>query len=481
MQSHDSSKGNDSSGDAAASGRTPVSPAVRKRLQQCFACASKQASTNNFDYATDLFSECVLGDKNNRVYWESFLGNLRKKYDNNKKGVKLAAIRTGTQRATVKKCQLRKDYDGVFRHGLAVLKLNPWDVSTLMAMAAAGEALELDDTPVVLLDMALMAAPKDTDLNRAAGRILRARRRYDQARACWLRVLEARKDDDEARKQLSELETEKVIHKGGYEGAESSRDVQVEEPQAQATPRAAAQAEQAPERALERAIRNNPSDTGPYVELAELFCHREDYDKAIQVLTRAYDVAGKDGEILERLQDAQLRGLRKKLRELEAQYKKTGDAQAKQEWKSVREQFDRISLERIKHLAERYPNDLGYEFQLGEAYQRVGEYKEAIAHYQKGRNDPRRKGECLLRLGQCFWHIKQAKLAATNLDAALVEISGQDPDLLKEALYYAGKMAMEMKDLDKAEGHLTQLAGLDFGYKDVSALLDKVAELRNTE
>jgi hypothetical protein len=35
-----------------------------------------------------------------------------------------------------------------------------------------------------------------------------------------------------------------------------------------------------------------------------------------------------------------------------------------------------------------------------------------------------------------------------------------------------------MHDLNTAERHLTTLAGMDFGYRDVSALLDKIAEMR---
>ncbi len=35
-----------------------------------------------------------------------------------------------------------------------------------------------------------------------------------------------------------------------------------------------------------------------------------------------------------------------------------------------------------------------------------------------------------------------------------------------------------MKDLDKAEKYLSELANLDYGYKDVSKWLDKLAELR---
>ena len=35
------------------------------------------------------------------------------------------------------------------------------------------------------------------------------------------------------------------------------------------------------------------------------------------------------------------------------------------------------------------------------------------------------------------------------------------------------------KWLDSSEKHLNELAGMEFGYKDVPALLDKISEMRN--
>ena len=61
------------------------------------------------------------------------------------------------------------------------------------------------------------------------------------------------------------------------------------------------------------------------------------------------------------------------------------------------------------------------------------------------------------------------------------EISEHDLELRKESLYWAGIMALDQKDLDKAERLMTELAGIDFGYKDVAALLDKINGLRDTE
>jgi hypothetical protein len=53
-------------------------------------------------------------------------------------------------------------------------------------------------------------------------------------------------------------------------------------------------------------------------------------------------------------------------------------------------------------------------------------------------------------------------------------------DTKKLALYRAGVLAAELGDRDRAEKHLTQLAAIDFGYRDVADRLDKLAALRDS-
>ena len=48
---------------------------------------------DNFDYATELLAQCVIGDPSNLSYLQSYIGNLQKKYNNNKTGSKLAQFK----------------------------------------------------------------------------------------------------------------------------------------------------------------------------------------------------------------------------------------------------------------------------------------------------------------------------------------------------------------------------------------------------
>ena len=67
----------------------------------------------------------------------------------------------------------------------------------------------------------------------------------------------------------------------------------------------------------------------------------------------------------------------------------------------------------------------------------------------------------------------------TNYEQAVEAQDGGDKDVQKLALYRAGKLALGLRDLDPAEKYLTELAGLDYGYKDVAECLDKVTRLRD--
>ena len=74
------------SGEGPTGGRQPIPPAVRRRLQKCYEHGTKNAQSNNFDYAVEMYTQCVAGDPGNELYLNSLLGTLHRKYNNNKKG-----------------------------------------------------------------------------------------------------------------------------------------------------------------------------------------------------------------------------------------------------------------------------------------------------------------------------------------------------------------------------------------------------------
>lgn len=421
----------------------------------------------NHDYATELLGQCVIGDPSNLIYVQNYIGNLQRKYNNNKTGSKLAQFKERGARSAVKKASSHAQWDEVITHGLKVLTVNPWDVHTLTSMATAASNMGDDEPELYYLKCALEANPKDPDVNRQCAMALAERRQYDQAIACWRRVEKERPGDEQAEREVGRLLVEKTIDRGKYEDADESKKLGGDRKARPQDP----QRELSMEEQLQRRIDKQPEDLSNYFELAQLHLNAENYAAAEEVLATAYEVSEGDPDVREKWQDVEVRRLRQ-------QIARTEDEAAR---KKLIADHDQKDLEIHQSRCERYPQNFSFKYELGRRYQRVKQYNEAIREFQQARNDLSRKGRCMLHLGQCFQEIKQYRLAMNHYESAIEEIPERDVENRKESFYLAGKMALALKDLEKADKHLTQLAEVDFTYKDVSALMDKIAQLRQNE
>jgi tetratricopeptide (TPR) repeat protein len=455
---------------AQPEGRQPISPAKRRRLQMAFQHGAKSSSEGNFDYATEMFTQCVKGDPGNAIYVQNFLGNLQKKYNNNKKGSRMAGIKGAGAKGKIKKSAMQKQWEAVITDGLAMLQLNPWDVGTLMALAAACEHLEHDEAQLVYLKMAMDTHLKDPDVNRQCALALARQGRFDEAIVCWTRVLQAKPGDDEANRAIGDLTVEKTIHKGGYERAESSKELRSGD-ELPVNPGLV----RTPQQQLEKAIAKDPDDVSNYLALANLHISAQRNDDAEKVLTDAMAVAGGDLSIREQLEDLQITRLKNQVAISEKQHKQNpDDAEAAQLYNRFRAELNDREIQMLDARVERYPTNLGLKYELGLRLKRARKFKEAITVLQKASGDQQLRGMVLLELGQCFQQIKQYKLALDNYEKAIAAMADKDKDSKKQALYLAGRLAEGLKDPAKAEAHYTALAGLDFGYKDVAERLEKL-------
>ena len=108
----------------------------------------KHGGQGNYDYVAALLLQCVLSDTSNLIYVQSFVNTLRKKYGDAKKGSPLARFKQLGARKAVKEGIARQNWNEVIEKGLSILGVNPWDVSTLTAMATACKNLaDAADSP----------------------------------------------------------------------------------------------------------------------------------------------------------------------------------------------------------------------------------------------------------------------------------------------------------------------------------------------
>ncbi|MGE0608729.1 MAG: hypothetical protein AB7O62_16665 [Pirellulales bacterium] len=462
------------------SGQQPIPAAKRKMLQAWYESGSKSSAKGDWDYANDMFGRCVNGDPGNRLYAQSFLGNLQKKYNNDKKGSKLAGLKGMGASGSLKKANMQKNWAGVIEAGTKLLELNPWDTGTLASMAAACENLGHEEAQVVWLSGALEADIKEPEINRLLGRALGNQAQFDRAIICWQRVLQAKPQDEEARRQTADLTVKKTIHTGGYEDAKSSTDVMANK-EHQNERMGTGGTKLTPEQQAEKAIAKAPTEIAKYIDLADLHRNAERFAEEEKVLERALQASGGgDLNIRDRIDDVQIRLQKQQLEIAFQRYKSEKTPEAEALVQKMKLELNNRELEIYRGRSERNPTNGAFKYELGLRLQRAGKFDEAIKSLQDARTDVRRKGQVLLAMGNCFLKLGHDSLAMKQYELAVEELTERDLEYKKEALYMAGRVAAsKMKDYEKAEKFLTELAGMDFGFKDVSSLLDKVRKMRN--
>jgi tetratricopeptide (TPR) repeat protein len=473
-----------------------VSAAVRQRLQAVFEHAQRSAEKADYDYAHDLYSQCLVDDPANLIFFQHFLGNLAQKYGNNKKGSRFAMLKARGSRNALSKAAGKGQWREAFTAACEALKSNPWDIGTLLDVAEAYEQIGSDECQLYTLRWALDASPKDVTVNRRAAQTLARLGQFDQAIACWRRVEQAKPGDQEAAKAISQLSVEKTIQQGGYnqellQGAvadtaalEASVRERVAKPKSESAEFAASiktAADTRREKELLDAITTSPADIANYLALAELFTTQNRLREATEILTRALAASGGgDLVVRERLEDAHLRRAQSQVAVAQRRAEQEKTEESVELARRMAQQANQAELEVYMARASRNPGNSALQYELALRCKKAGKFKEAIQAFQAARGDARRKAEVELQLGESFQHIRQFKLALSSYEAAIEASTDMEPETKKLALYRAGVLAAELADTEKAEKHLTRLAGIDFGYRDVADRLDKLAALRDS-
>jgi tetratricopeptide (TPR) repeat protein len=467
---------------AAVSAPAPQGPAIsanlRRRLQIWYTHGQEKAAAGVYDYATDMFSQCIEGDPASIDYVHAFLHNLHKKYNNNKKGAGFASRLKSSTLKALKKPSIKKDWPSILKTGLEQLKLNPWDSSTLLQVAHACEAMHCLEAQLAWLRAALDVDHDDPDINRLCAIALGKQGQFDQAIVCWARVEKARPGDEEAQRAISDMQVKKTeaqlmrrserAHQAAAQ--EAAGEAEGDQPGIRLTR----------QQELQRAVSDNPADIESYIELAELHAREDRYPEAERILRGALEASGGELKVREACEDMGLRRARHQVQIAERRAASDPSEEAQSLALRMKQELNRQETDVFRARSERYPTVMSWKVELGLRLKRAGNYSEAIKVFQQATSDPRRRGTVHLELGECFQQIKQYKLAMSNYQAAVEALAERsEPEARKKALYRAGVLAMGLEDLNLAEKHLTELAGMEYGYRDVAERLDKLAEVRD--
>ncbi|MDR3111537.1 MAG: tetratricopeptide repeat protein [Planctomycetaceae bacterium] len=444
---------------------TVTSPEQRAKLQKLFETGNKQMMVASFDYASSMFQDCVLGDPSNELYLKSFIENLKKKFVDRKKPWSIPRLSFKS-----------KSPEQAFEAAVKAMVTYPWNAATAVALGKACEDMGNGKSALTCYRHAVDCDQLDIDANRQLGRVLRESRQYDEALVCLARIRKVKPDDQETIQAMKDIAVEKTIHKGGYEHGDTDEVRNAAAPQSQpyGETEDVMGRKMSYEETVEKRIKKNPTDPANYRELGQFYYQGGNYEKAEEYFQKVAELSNIP-ENVERVLDTQKQKLQSQAMKLKEEFEKNKTAELRDQFYATKEQFDEKNMELARHRVGQYPTNSTYRFELGTLMMQRSMFKEAISEFQVAKNDTLKSGDCLLALGQCFQQIKQYKLAMSHYNDA-VETIKDTGETKKKVLYLAAKLSLGLKEYDAAENYANQLAAIDFSYKDIGELLDKLSK-----
>ncbi len=501
----------------------PVTAEHRRVAVGKFERANQVVATGNFDYGIHLLLDCCKIDPGNLLYRQKLRIIEKAKYRNNLRGSMFARLTSWPIRARMKTALRSRDYLRVLEYGERILMRNPWDVGAQMDMAEAADMLGLLDMAVWTLESARQKQPLDAPLNRALARLYEKRGNFTQAIALWEVVRKIKPGDTEAQQKVKDLAADDTIARGQYQAVIRSTEESGEQPVSPksggtaAAPSGAGKSKRGstdelpsmgwqneagtpppPTRrppsshAIEAAtppvtdrlereaaplrarLKDDPTNPYLYLQLSAVFRRGDDLDKACAVLREGLGATGNAFELSVQLADLEIEPFRRNLAIVEEKLKAAPDnAELRRLRTRLRKEINTRELDMHRQKADRYPTEMSHRFEVGIRLLQLGQIDEAIQELQAARNDPRTRWQSLLALGQCFKARNNWRLAERNFEEALKNLPPAEINPRKEILYELAVGSAQSNDLNKAIDMATELANIDFSYRDIGRLLDE--------
>ncbi|MEZ6054186.1 MAG: tetratricopeptide repeat protein [Planctomycetaceae bacterium] len=461
-----------SSGDLNGSAR-------QKAAMQCYIKGNDALAKQNYEYALQMYVQCIALVQDNLTYRQLARGAAYKKYNDNKTGAgTLAKAKLMGIRNKIKKAKAAEQWDEVDKLAEEGLKLNPWDAQLNVDLGEATQARELLDIAQFAFSCARNTDPQNKDYNRMLALVLEEKGEFIEASKVWNHLVKLDPNDGQARSNATRCDFEAVRTRGGYEEAKTTADVAVQRNRFAKKPGEADAPGMSAEKDLQHAIRKEPEKVEHYLKLADHYRKNNQLEEAAQTLKKALEVSGGDRNIHEQIEDVNHDQMRYNLALAREK------AAAEPDEPVFQEKVKALDLELLKRelqvfsgRVERYPKDMELKVKFAERLMRIKKWKEAIPLLQKSAQHTKLKGRSHLMLGKCLMRDRKLKPARGQLERAIPEFAAENDNerpLLIEAHYIMGVLCEELGDTAAAEDHFGEVITLDYDYKDALKRLEKL-------
>lgn len=447
----------------------------RKMAADCFRRGTEAMQKENWDYAIQMFLQCVRMVPDNLLFRQTLRGCEKKKYGNNKSGAKMGGMKLMGPRGRIRKGQLKKEWKLVDQACEEGLTINPWDSQLNADLGLACIRLEYKEVAVYAYECAVEGDSNNKDLLQRLAELYEARGDFQVAVTVWERICRVDPNDGAARMRANQAATKQVIDRGGYEGADDTKGVMAPHEVAKRLNIAKAGSADGPgqseEADLQRALRKEPDNKDHYLRLGDFYKRNGKFDEAVQMLEKAVELSGGDANIREQVEDVQLDQMRKNIDI--ARSRADDSEEAAQQVKDLKKELRLREMEILRGRVERYPGDLRVKYRLAECLIDEARFADAIPLLQQASRDSRMEAKCLAHLGRCFIQEKKYPLAKRQFEKAAPKIDARDQEeLFLEVRYWLGRLCESSKDMEAAEEHYGEVLAVQYEYRDTLKRLE---------
>lgn len=352
-----------------------------------------------------------------------------------------------------------------------MMRRDPLNKSFITLLGQAAVAAEMPEVAIQTLEIAKDHYPTDIDILRRLGELYVQTNEPAKGRLCFEEINRLRPNDPVAIKSLKDAAALDTMKRGGWNTAESFRDVIRDQKSAvllEQQNKAVKTGKDLEDLIRETVARvqREPDNVNFRRQLADLFSRAERFDDALQTLLDGQKGAGRADPQIDRAISS-IR-TRKFDHEIEALTAAGDEAGAAAKAKEKAEFLFSDASDRV----QRYPNDLQFRYELGVLLFERGQLNEAIQEFQLAQRNPQRRTRALYYLAQCFKQKQQYDIAKEQLQKAASELHIMD-EAKKDILYEMGLISELMGNTDEAVGYYKEIYSVDFGYKDIAQKIEK--------
>ena len=433
----------------------------------------------NYDYAVDLLTQVL--DKEPAFYEGRKalrLAQIRKAGDGG--GFFKKALRSAGSSPLVAKGQiaLRRNPTEALSIGEQILNGDPNSSAGHRLIAEAATALEMPRTAVMSYDILFKNSPRDKNIGIPYANMLAEIGEAKTAERILMEMSRMLPNDPDLHQALKDLSARKTLHEGGYDAATGKeggyRDI-LKNPEEAKSLEQANRVQKTEDQAqnliseYETRLKTEPNNVRLLRNIAELYTEKKKFDLALQFYEKikGTEAGASDATIDAAIAQTKTRQFDFQKEQLDATAPDYTDRVAQ-----INAEKEAYRIAECQKRVDRNPTDLAIRYEMGVLYFNAGKVTEAIAEFQKSKNNPNREIPSMNFLGQCFAKRKMYPLAATTLQEAIKKKQVFDEEK-KDLIYNLGVVLEAMDKHGEAIQQFEQIYAVDAGYKDVGPRMDK--------